>query len=255
MAAPALPSSPSRDDPGWLTAATAANLAGWHDLHLRSLGHRTAWRDGLWLTPDRVPVIFFSAIAVRPGASLDAVAHGTTGATWTAACDPWSDLGLAGSGYEHLSDQPWMSRPAGPVAGAQTPPGLVIERVADVGGLVLFGATAAEGFDAGVVAPHTWHGPGVLADPRLDLWLGLVEGRPVAVSMGFREAGVLGVYGVATVPAMRRRGFASAMTTRALAAATDLPAVLQPSTMAEPLYGRLGFERFGAFRSWARGAR
>ncbi len=238
---------------GWLTAAAAANLAGWHDLHLRSLGHRTEWRDGLWLAPERVPVIFFSVIAVRPGADRRAVIDGTPGTTWTAACDPWSDLDLAGSGYEHLSDQPWMSRPAGPVEARGMPPGLRIERVIDVADLVLFESTAAEGFDAGVVAPHTWHGPGVLAVPRLDLWLGRVEGRPVAVSMGFREAGVLGIYGVATVPAMRRRGYATAMTQRALAAASDLPAVLQPSTMAEPLYERLGFRRFGAFRTWARG--
>lgn len=254
MAAPALPGSPPHDEAAWLTAAAAANLAGWHDLHLRSLGHRTEWRDGLWLTPERVPVIFFSAVAVRPGANPGAVAQGTPTATWTAACDPWSDLDLTGSGYEHLSDQPWMSRPAGPTVAAEAPD-LVIVRVADVGDLVLFETTAAEGFDAGVVAPHTWHGPGVLADPRLDLWLGIVEGRPVAVSMGFREAGVLGIYGVATVPAMRRHGLATAMTTHAIAVATDIPAVLQPSTMAEPLYARLGFRRFGAFRSWARGGR
>jgi predicted acetyltransferase len=51
---------------------------------------------------------------------------------------------------------------------------------------------------------------------------------------------------------MRRRGLATAMTAHTLAAAVDVPAVLQPSTMAEPLYRRLGFRRFGAFRSWAR---
>jgi GNAT superfamily N-acetyltransferase len=239
-------------DAGWLVAAAAANLAGWHDLHLRSLGHRTAWRDGLWLTPERVPVIFFSAIAVRPGAHRDVVANGTSVTTWTAACDPWSDLDLAGSGYEHLSDQPWMSRPAGPVDMPTSPQGLAIERVADVADLVRFEATAAAGFEAGAVAPHTWHGMDVLSDPRLAMWLGSIDGHPVAVSMGFADAGVLGIYGVATVPRMRRRGLARAMTAHTLAATPDIPAVLQPSTMAEPLYRRLGFRRFGAFRSWAR---
>ncbi|MFN8519775.1 MAG: GNAT family N-acetyltransferase [Chloroflexota bacterium] len=251
MAAPALPEVPH--DAGRLTAAAAANMAGWHDLHLRSLGHRTEWRDGLWLTPERVPVIFFSAIAVRPGAAGGVVAARTSASTWTAACDPWSDLALAGTGYEHLSDQPWMARPAGPIGSVEPPDGLVVQRAADVGDLVLFEMTAAQGFDAGVVAPHTWHGPAVLADPRLDLWLGLVDGSPVAVSMGFREAGVLGIYGVATIPAARRRGYATALTTHAIDQAPELPAVLQPSTMAEPLYEALGFRRFGSFRSWARG--
>jgi GNAT superfamily N-acetyltransferase len=124
-----------------------------------------------------------------------------------------------------------------------------------VDGLVRFETTAAEGFDAGTIAPHTWHGPAVLADPRLSMWLGLVDGRPAAVSMGFRDAGVLGIYGVATVPDMRRRGLATALTSHALAQASDVPAVLQPSTMAEPMYRRLGFRRFGAFRSWARAGR
>jgi GNAT superfamily N-acetyltransferase len=250
MAAPALTRIAAES--GWLVAAAAANLAGWHDLHLRSLGRRTAWSDGLWLTPDRVPVIFFSAIAVRPGASAHALATGTPPSVWTAACDPWSDVALDEVGYRHLSDQPWMVRPAEPVGAFEPPEDLVIGRVTDVADLVLFEATAAEGFDAGVVSPHTWHGPAVLADPRLDLWLGLVDGRPVAVSMGFREAGVLGIYGVSTIPSMRRRGFATAMTSQVLTRAPGMPAVLQPSTMAEPMYRRLGFRRFGAFRSWAR---
>lgn len=244
----------STGDAAWLVAAAAANLAGWHDLHLRSLGHTTVWRDGLWLTTEQVPVIFFSAIAVRPGADGPVVATETPDTIWTAACDPWADLDLGGSGYEHLSDQPWMARPAGPVPNAGSPTGLVIERVADVADLVLFEATAAAGFDAGEVAPHTWHGPAVLVDPRLDLWLGLVDGRPATVAMGFREAGVLGVYGVTTVPPMRRRGLATAMTRHAVGQAR-MPAVLQPSRMAEPMYHRLGFRRFGAFRSWARGGR
>jgi hypothetical protein len=236
-----------------LVAAAAANLAGWHDLHLRSLGHRTVWQDGLWLTPDQVPVIFFSAIAVRPGADAAVAAASTTQTSWTAACDPWLDLELETVGYQHLSDQPWMARPGGSPPFAPLPAGLVIERVTSADALVRFEATAAAGFESGAIAPHTWHGPDVMADPRLDMWLGLVDGSPVAVSMGFREAGVLGIYGVATVPRMRRQGLATALTSHAIAASPDLPAVLQPSTMAEPIYRRLGFSRFGAFRTWARG--
>jgi hypothetical protein len=240
------------DEAARSVAAAAANLAGWHDLHLRSLGHRTSWRDGLWLTPDTVPVIFFSAIAVRPGADPGVVASGTPRIGWTAACDPWADLHLSSAGYQHLSDQPWMTRPAGPAPDGVPPPGLVIARVTSVEDLVRFEATAAAGFESGAVAPHTWHGPDVLTDPRLDLWLGMVDGSPVAVSMGFREAGVLGIYGVATIARMRGRGFATALTSHAVARHPDLPAVLQPSTTAESLYRRLGFTRFGAFRTWAR---
>jgi predicted GNAT family acetyltransferase len=81
-----------------------------------------------------------------------------------------------------------------------------------------------------------------------------VDGRTVATSMSFAEAGVLGVYGVSTVPEARRNGFGTRLTEAALAFAAGLPAVLQPSSMAEPMYRRLGFERFGTFRTWVRPA-
>ncbi len=48
------------------------------------------------------------------------------------------------------------------------------------------------------------------------------------------------------------RGAGLAITARTLAAAPDLPAVLQPSDMAEPMYRRLGFARFTTFRTWIR---
>jgi GNAT superfamily N-acetyltransferase len=243
----------TQGDPRWLVAAAAANLAGWHDLHLRSIGHRTEWRDGSWLTPDRVPVIFFSAIAVRPGASADTIADVTARDVWTAACDPWSDLDLTAYGYGHLTDQAWMARPAGHVDDGDTPPAeLSVERVTDVPGLLTFEATAAQGFESGSVEPHAWHGPDVLTDPRLRMWVGRLDDRPVAVAMAFADAGVLGIYGVATIPMARRRGYATALTAHAVSSAPELPAVLQPSRMAEPLYRRLGFQRFGVFRSWGR---
>jgi GNAT superfamily N-acetyltransferase len=146
-----------------------------------------------------------------------------------------------------------MARPAGPVDGDGAPPAeLSIEQVTDVPALLTFEATAAQGFESGAVDPHTWHGPDVLTDSRLRMWVGRRDDRPVAVAMAFADAGVLGVYGVATIPMARRRGYATALTAHAVSSAPELPAVLQPSRVAEPLYRRLGFQRFGVFRSWGR---
>lgn len=235
-----------------LVAATAANLAAWHDLNVRALGHRAEWRDGWWLTPDDTPVIFFRAIAVRPGADPRVPIRACHLAPWMAVCDPWSDLPLDGHGMTHEADRPWMSRPAGPVAPVALPDGLAIERVVDGAGLLDFERTAAIGFGAAVQPPHTWHAPPLLADPRFDLWLGREAGDAIATANGFREAGVLGIYSVSTLPAARRRGTGRAITARAIGATPDRPAVLQPSEMAEPLYRRLGFERFTTFRTWTR---
>lgn len=235
-----------------LVAATAANLAGWHDLNLRALGHRTEWRDGWWLTPDDVPVIFFRAIAVRPGADPRVPIRTCHLAAWMAVCDPWSELPLDRHGMTYEADRPWMRRPAGPVLPVPLPDGLAIERVADDAALVDFERTAAVGFGAAVQAPHTWHAPPLLADPRFDLWLGRESGAAVATANGFREAAVLGIYSVSTLPTARRRGTGTALTARAIAATPDRPAVLQPSEMAEPMYQRLGFARFTTFRTWTR---
>ena len=100
--------------------------------------------------------------------------------------------------------------------------------------------------------PFSWHAPPLLADARLQIWRGRVDGATVAVSMGYADAGVLGIYGVTALPEARRRGYGTAMTRHTIAAGPALPAVLQPSSMAERMYGRLGFQRFTSFRAWER---
>ena len=256
-------------DEAFLVAASAANLAGWHDAHLRALGFRTEWRDGLWLTPDAVPPIFFHAIAVRPDASAVVLAECLPVHRRASVSDPWADLALSGQGFVLDGDHDWMvrrpsvidGRPGSPWAATDpgsaalqeaTPSGLAIEQVRDADGLADFERTAATGFGSRLGAAFSWHSPPVLLDPRLQLWRGRLEGETVAVSMGFAEAGVLGIYGVTTLPGARRRGYGTAMTRHALEARPGLLAVLQPSAMAERLYGRLGFQRFTTFRAWDR---
>jgi len=246
---------PNAAEPGALVAATAANLAAWHELHLAALGHRTEYRDGLWLTAETVPQIFFSAIAVRPDASARTVEQGTTQRTWIAVCDPWSDLGL-GDGFTIESSHPWMFR--APLERRGLPPvraltgELLIQRVTDAEGLLDFERASAIGFDSPIQPPYTWHAPPVLLDPRLALWRGRTRGHTVSTSMSFVHAGVVGIYGVSTVPDARRRGYGTALTIAAMQANPALPAVLQPSRMGESVYAALGFTRFSTFRSWVR---
>lgn len=236
-----------------LVAAAAANLAGWHEANLRALGYRNEHVDGLWLTPDRVPPIFFSAVAIRPGASAQAAVSRVPASGWVSISDPWGDLALSTLGFSSDGDHPWMVRPPGASGHPEElPPELRIERVTEPEGLHDFELAAAAGFGSDPQPRFTWHAPPALADPRIAFWRGLVGGMTVAGSMSFVHAGVVGVYSVSTVPGARRRGYASALTWVALTADPALPSVLQPSPMAESLYGRLGYERFAAFRSWAR---
>ena len=83
-------------------------------------------------------------------------------------------------------------------------------------------------------------------------FIGRVLGQVVSASIGVISDGVVGIFGVATKPAYRRRGYGTAMTWVALRCASTLPAVLGPSDAGEPLYRKMGFRDFHQFRMWRR---
>lgn len=82
--------------------------------------------------------------------------------------------------------------------------------------------------------------------PRL--YLGCLEGRPVATAELTIAGGVAGLYNVSTLGAFRGRGVGSALTDHCLSEAQRLrlsTAVLQASLEGEPVYRRLGFVATG----------
>jgi ribosomal protein S18 acetylase RimI-like enzyme len=211
------------------------------------------WLDGAWLAPMHIPVIFYSAIATVPGAPARLIGRTIPSDQWVAVSDPWSDMALHNEGFELDGDRPWMVRRRGtqldePAVGSE----LRVDRVTDPADLEDFERTEALGFGTERSGPLSWHGPSLLADERIRLLRGLVGDVTVSVAQAFHDSGVVGIYGVTTIPAARRRGYATALTRHAMSAFGDRTAVLQPSHAAEPLYRRLGFDRFGTFRSWIR---
>ncbi|MEO7117491.1 MAG: GNAT family N-acetyltransferase [Candidatus Limnocylindrales bacterium] len=235
-----------------LTRAIAENLSGWHDVHLRALGHQTRYVDGVWSTPDVVPEIFFNAIAFDPTATAVALTADLATASLVAVSDPWARLDLTEQGFGAASEDAWMVRAPDDAPDAGLLDELVIVGVTDPDALDAFERTAELGFGIDVRPRGTWQAPGILDDPDLSVWLGRVDGRPVSVSMSYVAAGVVGVYGVATVPEARGRGYGARMTWQAVSADRSLPAVLQPSELAEPLYARLGFTHHHVSRHWHR---
>jgi ribosomal protein S18 acetylase RimI-like enzyme len=78
------------------------------------------------------------------------------------------------------------------------------------------------------------------------VFLALLEGRPVATSLGFALDGVVGIYNVATLPDARRAGAGMAATVAAMADARARgarSAILESSPMARPMYERIGFRQ------------
>jgi predicted GNAT family acetyltransferase len=76
-------------------------------------------------------------------------------------------------------------------------------------------------------------------------YVGRVDDNAVAAAVGFRVGDEVGIFGVATPPQYRRRGYGAAMTAHAVRSGFDAGADLawlQTSPMAESIYGVLGFQ-------------
>jgi hypothetical protein len=244
------------DDP---VALCAENAAGCLEAWLTALGLRWERTGSMIRALDQPPSIYWSAIALAPGSRAwdFAEVRGTL-------CDPWSDLDLAPLGFEERSldgdaetaREPWFVRPPGslPRRRHRRPLELEVVAASTPEEVAEFEAVAVRGFDGedATVERFSFHPPSILADDRMTMLIGRVEGRPVAAAMGFRAEGSVGIYGVTTVASARRRGYATELT-RALID-PRMPAILSPSPQGAGMYRRLGFEPMGELRQWRRAA-
>ena len=251
-----------------LLRAAASTLASWHDVSVRALGWYPTTTEDWWSCPTPAPNIYHSAVSLRPGRKRrdrDRLRTGLRahlddpGSVAVSVCDSWDELGLDRLGLTRRAASVWSARPPGPVAPdadpstRRRPTGLRIEHVTDDANLIDFERTVVLGFGARMaIAPFDIHGRGILADPAMHVLLGRAEDRAeaVAVSMAYVTPDVVGIYGVATVPGARGRGYATEMTIAALLTAPDRTAILQPSAEARSLYRRLGFTDIGSFSHW-----
>jgi ribosomal protein S18 acetylase RimI-like enzyme len=157
---------------------------------------------------------------------------------------------VPGLGLSEAVDLSWPAMVLGTLPTAlEAPPGIEVRRVVDDAGFE--DHLRATGGDGALGA--TWLGRGVLDDPRWTLFVGYLDGAPVARSMSFVHDRVVGVYNVGTQAPARRRGFGSALTVSALiegARAGCTVATLQSSAMARRMYEELGFRLAYRYRAF-----
>lgn len=87
----------------------------------------------------------------------------------------------------------------------------------------------------------------LVADDRIALYLGLVDGVPAARSLMYLSSGVAGLYLVGVLEHFRRRGIGRAITEKPLADARERGcylSVLMATQLGEILYSKIGFTEY-----------
>jgi ribosomal protein S18 acetylase RimI-like enzyme len=154
--------------------------------------------------------------------------------------------GLRARGWRLDEEEPALVLSSLPASLPPAPPELVIRPVVDAAGFADF-QTVSE------TPPVFLPSLAAALDPAVGLFVGYVEGRPVATSRLTCLGPIAEITGVSTVPAARRRGYATALTWAALAAARERGcevATLTASAMGYPVYLRMGFRPVGLFRTY-----
>jgi hypothetical protein len=236
-------------------ALSADAVASWHGAWLDALDLRWERTGTVWRALDPPPFIYLTLITLVPDVDIDEFrdAHGTV-------CDTWGSLDLTALEFEeHDRDafverahEPLFVRVPGPLHEHAAPAELEIIEVSTPDQVLEFERVSMRGFrgDETAVDPGSLHPPAILANPRMRMLTGRVEGSAVAAAMSYRTDEVIGIYGVTTVEQARGRGYATTLTLALIDPA--LPATLSPSPEAENLYRRLGFGFEGRLRQWQR---
>ena len=132
------------------------------------------------------------------------------------------------------------------------PTGFVVEEVATETALQDFKHVFAASYEIPAWAGQAWvdatQAIGVGKTPW-KMYVGYLDGLPVATNVLFNGAGVAGVYCVGTIPPARGKGIGAAITLKPLLVARGMGyhhAVLFSSEMGVSVYQRIGFRVTGS---------
>lgn len=88
-------------------------------------------------------------------------------------------------------------------------------------------------------------------NPSIHFYTGYIQDIPAATSMSFISPPSAGFYNIATLPAFRKKGFGTAMTSYSMVEAGNkgcTTGILHASIMGEPVYSKMGYQTYGEYK-------
>lgn len=243
------------------------NMIAADQLAARQVPGATVWRaDGLTVLATGLPLRLFNQVIVEGVPAPDSLERAVAevrsrgapfAVTLREGIDDGVIPGVVELGLRRHRPEPWMPgmvlHPLPPAGLVREPDGLDLRRVDDQAGVDDHVAAAAGGFGM----PPDWVRSlitvSVARHADAALYVGYLDGAPVVSGLGVRTGRTIGIYDIATVEAMRGRGFGAAMTMRIVDDAADAGcdvASLQASDMGRPIYERLGFRTVVDYVAW-----
>jgi GNAT superfamily N-acetyltransferase len=190
-----------------------------------------------WTGPDTMPDDLGLRLMTHGLLSLDTQPEGRAPGT------KFSEMGSPGM----VADLRQMNQ----AERTQVPAGLTIEAVQDEIALDAFKQVIIEGHAIPEGMAHGWVQAALtfgIGHTPWQMYVGKLNGKPVATQILFKGAGVAGVYAVTTVPTARGKGIGTAITLQPLLKAYEQGyryAVLLSTEMALRIYKRIGFRDCG----------
>ena len=198
------------------------------------------------LAPDRIDVAIQAALERSKSRNVPIL-------WWTGPTTQPTDLGmrLAEHGF-HSEYLPGMAVELRSLPeGLSTPPGFAIERVRESATAENWSRVLGLGFEMPAFVTQAFldllDSLGLEADSLFRHYVGWLNGEAVAVSSVFLDAGVAGIYNVATLPDARGKGIGAALTLFPLLEARALGyriGILHSSVMGFNVYRKLGFQEY-----------
>ena len=240
------------------TRAMALNCAAWTEASVRALGVSASRTRSLWWREPGGSPIYLAALIFVADAPDPRIADELeqVHAAWRTSpillydCQATRELGAVG--YELRFETPWYLRPVSPIAPAVLPRGLSIEIVATGDQLAEFERATCPGFETPQPTRFAQHAEATLEDPGMYYLNARLGGRLVSSAIAYATDDMLGIYGISTLQAFRRRGYGTALVHAAVALRPDLPASVHPDPPSVPMYTCWGFSRARAIAVWRR---